>query len=114
MTPLTEDELAAFVAASCVRSGVPERVTDPGAIRRVAVLLTGRDTELHAQRADGDRPVSDPPNEIDARRVSRAAATLDRGDDGVIEQRAHDRVLSGQVEVSPLGSERDTVADDAA
>jgi len=113
MAPLNKDELAAFVAASCVRSGVPERVTDPGAIRRVAVLLTGRDTEPHAQRADGNRPVSEPPHEIDTGRVKRAAATLGRGDDGVIEQRAHDRVLSGEVEVSPLGAERDTVADDA-
>lgn len=114
MARLTKIELAAFVAASCVRSGVPLRVTDPIAIRQFAVLLAGRDAEPHAQRADGERAGSDSPNEIDTRRVQCAAATLDGSDDCVIEQRAHDGVLSGQIELNPLRAERDTIADDAA
>ena len=41
MARLSGDELAAFVAASCERSAVPVKVTDPLVVRSVTVLLTG-------------------------------------------------------------------------
>lgn len=41
MARLSGDELAAFVAASCERSGVSVKVTDPWAVRTVTALLTG-------------------------------------------------------------------------
>jgi len=41
MARLSGDELAAFVAASCERSAVPLKVTDPLVVRSVRVLLTG-------------------------------------------------------------------------
>ena len=39
---LAGDELAAFVAASCERSGVPVKVTDPVVLEQVAVLAGAR------------------------------------------------------------------------
>ena len=41
MARLSGDELAAFVAASCERSAVSVKVTDPLVVRAVTVLLTG-------------------------------------------------------------------------
>ena len=64
MARLSGDELAAWVAASCARSGVPLRITDPVAIRDVVVLLQGRDGRHAAQRPAADRSSSDPPDEI--------------------------------------------------
>ena len=114
MARLTREELAVFVAASCIRSGVPLHVTDPVAVGRVAVLLAGRDAGPAAQRRAATRPESDPPDEIDAVRVQSCAATFGGSDDGVIEDGSDDGVLSGQVEVGPLAGERGSVADDAA
>lgn len=48
MARLTDEEVAAFVAASCRAQGVPVKVTDPLVLGEVAVLLGGRG------RADGD------------------------------------------------------------
>lgn len=44
MAGLSNDELAAFVAASCARSGVPVHVTDAAVTTTVAVLLLGVST----------------------------------------------------------------------
>ncbi len=44
MARLSEEELAAFVEASCARSGVPGHVDDSAVIGRVAVLLLGEST----------------------------------------------------------------------
>ena len=38
---LTSTEFAAWVTASCVRQGVPVKVTDSVVVARVAVLLSG-------------------------------------------------------------------------
>lgn len=40
---LASEVVAAWVAASCSAQGVPVKIADAGAIRDVAVLLTGRD-----------------------------------------------------------------------
>jgi hypothetical protein len=114
MARLTRDELVAFVAASCARSGVPVRITDPVAVARVAVLLAGRDAGPTAQRRAADRPASDPPNEIDPARIESSTTAFGGGDHGMIEDGPHDRMLSGQVQIGPLCAEGDTVADDAA
>jgi len=41
LSHLSADEVAAWVAASCAAQGLPVKVTDPGVVRRVAVLLGG-------------------------------------------------------------------------
>ena len=50
---LSPDELAAFVAASCVRHGVPVKVTDMAALTVVATLLQGRDSRTSALAVGG-------------------------------------------------------------
>lgn len=39
---MSPDELAAWVARSRAAQGLPEKVTDPAALRQVAVLVSGR------------------------------------------------------------------------
>ena len=39
---LSQQELRAWVEASCAQQGVPVKVTDPAVIASVSVLLTGR------------------------------------------------------------------------
>lgn len=50
---LAGDELAAFVAASCVRHGVPVKLEDVGALAVVATLLQGRDSRTTASAVGG-------------------------------------------------------------
>ena len=50
---LSADELAAFVAASCARHGVPVKVTDLAALAVVATLLGGRDGRTTAAAVGG-------------------------------------------------------------
>lgn len=63
MARLTSEELAAWVAASCERHGVPVKVTDAAVVDQVAVLLTGQPAR-HAKRG-GRRAVSDTPHDVD-------------------------------------------------
>jgi hypothetical protein len=53
MGRLTDDELAAWVAASCAAQGVPEKVTDPYLVAQVGVLLTGRGGRTAPARSAG-------------------------------------------------------------
>lgn len=103
MGRLSGDALAAFVARSCERSGVPLKVSDPGSVRDVAVLLSGRAEPDGASRPVG-RTVSDSPGDLDAVRVE--AATLDdSGCDGdVVDDGLHDGGLSSEVEGGPLSA----------
>lgn len=66
MAGLSGDGLAAWVAASCERSGVPLKITDSKALHDVVVLLQGRDCHRAAKRLVADRSGSDPPDEIDS------------------------------------------------
>lgn len=50
---LSPDELAAWVAASCERHGVPVKIADPGALAMVATLLQGRDSRMSALAGGG-------------------------------------------------------------
>ena len=50
---LSGDEFAAWVAASCVRHGVPVKVADVGALAVVATLLQGRDSRPTAAAVGG-------------------------------------------------------------
>lgn len=94
-------DLAAFVEASCQRSGVPVKLSDPVVRDRVALLLSGRAVRGDASAAHGRRP-SDAPNEIDPVRVEDRAALVGPGDHRVIQDGFDDRVLPGEVEVGPL------------
>lgn len=48
---LTPEELAAFVAESCDRQGVPVKVTDARVVADVAVLLGGRGSGSRSESA---------------------------------------------------------------
>ncbi len=102
MARLTDFDLAAFVEASCVRHGVPLKVTDCGVHARVALLLTGRAVRGDAERRADAHPGSDPPNEINPVGVEHGTPLLHRSDHGMIQHSAHDGVLPGQVEIPPL------------
>ena len=80
---LTGFDLAAFVAASCERSGVPLKVFDSVVRDRVAVLLSGRAVRSDAQRHPDAGP-SDSPHEVDTIGVEGCAALLRRGDNDTI------------------------------
>ena len=100
MARLTGDDLAAFVAASCDRSGVPVKVTDRGAIGQVAVLL-GRGGSPALR---GTARPSDSPGQIDPAGIESVAALLDGGDGGAIEDGFDDGVLPGQVQPGPFAA----------
>lgn len=92
MAGLSAEEFAAWVAASCQRSGVAVKVTDPASVRRVAVLLSGR---AGAQPAAAGRSGSDAPGDVDAVRVESLPASLCGGVDGdVVDERSNDRDLA--------------------
>ncbi len=95
---LGEEDLAAWVAASCARHEVPVRVTDTVVIARVAVLLSD------GTPARPGRPavVLQAPDRVGPVRVEPLGAGCAGGDDDVIEDRGDDRVLPGQSQVGPL------------
>lgn len=80
---LTDFDLAAFVAASCERSGVPLKVSDSVVRDRVALLLSGRAVRSDAQRHPDAGP-SDSPHEIDTIRIEGCAALVRRGNNDTI------------------------------
>ena len=63
---IDRQKLAAWVEASCAAQGVPVRVTDPGVIARIGVLLgaapgtdgrgSGRSTAAASEPPDGPNP----------------------------------------------------------
>lgn len=108
MAGLSAEEVAAWVEASCAAQGVPARVTDPEAVRRVGVLLragdrTGPQAELRPVR----RLASQPPHGHDSGRVEsvgRSAAVAPGVHDGVVEHGTDDRSLPVEVQSRPLGA----------
>ena len=100
-------ELAAWVAASCRRHGVPVKVTDAGVIVQVAVLLGGGTARSGSggttDRTERPTP-SEPPHDVHPARVHRLGATFARSDDNVVNEGFDDGVLSAQVEVGPLSA----------
>lgn len=103
MGRLNEEQLAAFVARTCERSGVSVKITDPGTVRDVVVLLSGRAGSVGASRPTG-RPRSDPPGDIDAVRVEGSALDGGRGDCGVVDHGLDDRGLAPEIEGGPLSA----------
>lgn len=94
-----EDRLAAWVAASCARHGVPVRVTDAVVVARVAVLL--------GDAAPPRAPLAvvaglETPDRVGPVRVELAGASEAGGDHDVIDDGGDDRVLPGQAELGPL------------
>jgi len=96
---LTGDELAAFVTRSCERQGVPVFVTDAAVLARVTALLGAGPP---APPKAGGRPApSKTPHQLDPVRIERTSARGTGSDDGVIEDRRHDRRLAGEVQSGP-------------
>lgn len=98
--------LAGWVAASCVAQGVPVKVTDPGVLSRVGVLLGVRagGTRAHgapAPRTRGHRPPSQPPDRLHALGVQAPRSCDAGGDDGVVEDRGDDGGLPVQAQARP-------------
>lgn len=99
---LTPEQIRTWTVASCEAQGVPLAVSDPRTLRRVMVLLTGRPPQRAEHGAAAGR--SQLPDGGDASRVELAAGDGGPVDDGMVEQRADDGLLSGQVQVGPVGS----------
>lgn len=103
---LTPEALAAWVTASCQAQGVPVKVTDPGTVDRVRVLLSGVPTESHAHARSarggsvGERLQT--PARIDPGRVERPGTHGARLDGRVVENSAHDGSLPVEVQIGPL------------
>ncbi len=98
---MTGFDLAAFVEASCERSGVPVKVSDSVVRDRVALLLSGRAVRGDAPASHGP---SDPPAQINSVGVEDRAAFVGPGDHGVVEDGFDDRVLPCEVEIDPLSA----------
>lgn len=73
MVALNDDafDLAAFVAASCARHGVPIKIADAAARSEVAILLTGRAGKGNASACSPSLPGSDSPYQIDPLGIER-------------------------------------------
>ena len=60
LSHLSEDELAAWVTASCAAQGVPVKVTDPTVVRRVGALLGAGVEGVRGRKRSGTRTASAP------------------------------------------------------
>jgi hypothetical protein len=99
---LNDDDLAAWVAASCERHRVPTKVTDAAVVVRVAALLSGGAARPGASAAGRTgAPDSEPPNGVDALGVETLGAAPAGADHGVVEDSGDDGVLASEVEVPP-------------
>lgn len=108
LSDLPADELGAWVEATCAAQGVPARVTDAVLVRRVVVLMGGSAESPRAQqRSAGARAVaecSQPPNRLHPVPVQAAGSGDAGGNDGVVEDRSDDGVLSAEIESGPLSA----------
>ena len=102
MARLTGDDLAAFVAASCARSGVEVKVTDALVVVRVTVLLTGTAGAAGGSRGAAVR--SDSPHEVSSARLEASRSDGAGSDDDVVEDCFDDGCLASEVEVCPLSA----------
>jgi hypothetical protein len=103
MARLSGDALAAWVSASCTRHGVPFKVSDPGSVRDVVVLLSGRAEWRRGSDALG-RPDSDSPGDVDSFGVQSSTGSGCGGDDDAVDDGFDDRGLSGEVQLGPLSA----------
>ena len=107
MGRVSAEAVRAWVEASCLAQGLTVKVVDAAVVSRVEVLLTGRTGRPAAARQGGRSgrgETSQPPHRDDPGRVQGVGALRAGVDDGVVEQRADDGVLTGQVEARPLSA----------
>jgi hypothetical protein len=101
---LSWEQLAEWVSASCVAQGVPVFVTDPTVLGRVGSLLGGRPgapaRRASTEEAPGRRLQA--PTDVDAGRVEVPDAGGGRVDRDVVDDRANDRDLAGEIQIGPL------------
>jgi hypothetical protein len=101
---LSDEQLAAWVAASCQAQGLPVKVSEARVVEQVRVLLTGQAGRTAPARTRGrSAPVgrSQPPYRPDTSRVEGLSAAGSRSDDRVVEYGAEDCRLPGQVQSGP-------------
>ena len=101
------DELAAWVAESCARQGVPLKVTDTAVVSRMVTLLGSPDgrgglggTPIRPDR----RGPSQAPHDLHSVRVQRPGSWGAGVDDHVIDDRPDDGALASEVEAGPLSA----------
>lgn len=100
-------DLAVWVAISCAAQGVPVKVTDPGVVRQVCVLLGATESgpRLGRQPVRGPaRRRSEAPERPYPLRVEGPGSGGAGVDDGVIEDGRNDGVLPGEGEAGPLSA----------
>ncbi len=100
--PVDHATVVAWVRATCAAQGLPEKVSDPTILRKVAVLLRPGLAGL---------PV---PNRRYSRRVKPIAATDGRSDQSVIEKGGDDVALAGEGQFTPLSAQGGGVGEVAA
>ena len=99
--------VAAWVQASCARQGVPIKVTDPGVVARVAVLLGSAGGAGARKRSARTYPPGGPsqsPDGHDPGRIQGSGAADPCGDDGVVQDCGDGGGLLVQVEGGPLSA----------
>ena len=100
---LTDDQVAAFVTASCAAQGVPVKVTDSKVLGDVVVLLGGggRSDGPASEAGPGRRAGrSEPPGDLDPVGVEDSGASAGQ-DGGPVDDGGDDGVLPGEVEFGP-------------
>lgn len=97
---MSNDELAAWVSASCARHGVPVKVTDTAVIARAVTLLSSG--AVRPQRGRSPRKGLQPPDGIDAVGVQGRRAGRARPNHSVVQDRCDNGVLPSEVERGPL------------
>lgn len=103
MARLSDEELAAWVAASCRRHDVPVKVADALAVADVVVLLSGGTVRPPAKRGRAGAR-SQPPDEIHPGGVERLGGRAAGADHDAVEEDPDDGVLTGEVESTPLSA----------
>lgn len=88
-------DLAAFVAASCERQGVPVKVSDSVVVGRVAALLGAGRGGGGAKPAPAAPARSELPHDLDSVRVERSGTGSAGADDDLIDDRPDDGGLAG-------------------
>ena len=104
MGRLSEQQVAAWVTASCQAQGVPVKVSEARTVEQVRVLLTGQAGRTAPARQRGrSAPAgrSQPPERPDPFGVEGLRSARARSDHGVGEHGADDRGLPGQVQAGP-------------
>ena len=106
MAGLNREQLAAWVASTCERSGVPVFVTDPSALVQVGRLMRRRPgpPARRASAEEGPGRPSQPPVDLDAGRVDAAGSHRSLADGDVVDQGSDYGGLSAQAQLGPLSA----------